>query len=107
VDESPILIDVWTVEAEQQDELVRAIESTLRRLVVDRPGFVSADIYQSANRDMVLLTVRMQGARDRQALTDDPKLQQAYRELRRTATSHRHVYRLVESLRARRHGPKK
>jgi len=105
VEESPILIDVWTVEAEQQDELVRAIEANVRRLLVDRPGFVSADIYQGANR--VVLTVRMQSARDRQALTDDPKLQRALRELRRTATSHARVYRLVESLRAPRHRPKK
>ena len=40
--ESPILIDVWTVEPEQQDELVRAISAHVQRLVVGRPGFVSS-----------------------------------------------------------------
>lgn len=98
--ESPILIDVWTVEPEQQDALVHAIRERLGRLIADRPGFVSADIYQSANRDMVLLTVRMQSASDRRDLTDDPRIQQVFRELGRTATSHTHVYRLAESIRA-------
>jgi hypothetical protein len=93
--ESPIVIDVWTVEADRQDELVRVIGTTLERLVVDRSGFVSAEIYESANRDMVLLKVCMRTAHDRQGLTDDPLLQQAYRELRGIATSHRHFYRLA------------
>jgi hypothetical protein len=95
--ESSILIDVWTVEPEHQDELAAAVSGHLRRLVVGRPGFVSAEIYQSANRDMILLNLRMRSARDRQALTDSPELLAVYRELRTIATSHTHVYRLVES----------
>jgi hypothetical protein len=104
--ESTILIDVWTVEPERQDELVRAISANLQRLVVDRPGFVSAEIYQSANRDIVVATLRMRTARERQALTDSPELEAAYRELRQVARTHSHVYRLAQSFRARPPGPK-
>jgi hypothetical protein len=97
VAESPILIDVWTVEPEQQGELVAAISASLQRFVEGRPGFVSAEIYQSANGHMVLSKVRMRSAPDRQALTDSPEADDVYRELSRIATSHTHVYRLVES----------
>jgi heme-degrading monooxygenase HmoA len=95
--ESPIVIDVWTVEPEQQEQLVEAVSANLQRLVVGRPGFISAEIYQSANRDLVLLNLRMRSAQDRQDLTDSPELHAVYRELRDIATSHRHVYRLVDS----------
>jgi heme-degrading monooxygenase HmoA len=95
--ESPILIDVWTVEPEEQEALVAALSANLRRVVLGRPGFVSAEIYQSANRDLVVLNLRMQSARDRQALTDSQEVEEIYRELRAIATSHRHIYRLVES----------
>jgi hypothetical protein len=95
--ESPIVIDVWTVEPEQQDELVAAIGEVLTRHVVDQPGFVSAQIYQSANGDVVVMNLRMRSARDRQALSDGATLQEAYRGLRTIATSHRHLYRLAQS----------
>jgi hypothetical protein len=96
--ESPIVIDVWTVEPEHQDELVAAISANLERLVVGRPGFVSAEIYQSADREMVLLNLNMGSARERQALTDSPELREVYRELHEIATSHKHVSRLVASV---------
>ncbi len=95
--DSPILIDMWTVEPEQQDELVRAMSANVQRLAVTRPGFVSAEIYQSANGDTVLLELRMRSTRDRQALTDDPEVQAVFRELRKFAISHRHLYRLAQS----------
>jgi heme-degrading monooxygenase HmoA len=103
--ESPIVIDVWTVEPEQQEQLVAAISANLQRLVVGRPGFIAAEIYQSANRDLVLLNLHMRSAQDRQALTDSPELHAVYRELGNIATSHRHVYRLVESFGAPPAGP--
>jgi hypothetical protein len=97
VAESPILIDLWTVEAEQQQELLGAITANVERLLVHRPGFVSADLFQSANRDMVLLRVTMATARDRQELTDSPELEAVYRELGHIAQSHTHIYRLARS----------
>jgi hypothetical protein len=95
--ESPIVIDVWSVEPEQQDELVAAISEVLTSHVVGQPGFVSAQIYQSANRDVVVMNLRMRSASDRQALSDGAALQEAYRGLRKIASSHRHLYSLAES----------
>jgi hypothetical protein len=95
--ESPILIDVWTVDETRQDELVGILGETMRTLVAPRPGFVSAQIYESVNGGMVLLDLRMRTAADRRQLTDDPELQQAYREARTVAASHTHFYRLVQS----------
>lgn len=98
--ESPIVIDVWTVEPEQQEELVGAISANIERLAVNRPGFVSADIFASANGDLVVLNLRMRSVRDRQALTDSAELEAAYRDLRRIARSHSHIFRLAESFHA-------
>jgi hypothetical protein len=95
--ESTILIDVWTVEPELQEELVQAIEANVENLAVGHAGFVSAEVFQSANRDMVVLVLRMRDAHDRQTLTDSPELQAAYRSLRQIATSHRHLFRLARS----------
>ncbi|HXB16673.1 MAG TPA: hypothetical protein VNV44_13140 [Solirubrobacteraceae bacterium] len=95
--ESPILIDLWTVEAERQEELLDAISANVERLLVHRPGFVSADLFQSANRDMVLLKVTMRTAHDRQELTDSPELEAVYRDLRHLARSHTHIYRLART----------
>ena len=95
--ESPILIDLWTVEAERQQELIDAISANIERLLVRRPGFVSAELFQSANRDMVLLRVTMDSAHARQELTDSPELEAVYRDLGHLARSHTHIYRLARS----------
>ena len=95
--ESPILIDLWTVEAEHQQELIDAISANIERLLVRRPGFVSAELFQSANRDMVLLRVTMDSAHARQELTDSPELEAVYRDLGHLARSHTHIYRLARS----------
>jgi CTP synthase (UTP-ammonia lyase) len=101
--ESPIVIDVWTVESSRHEELVRVLSEKIRNLLLGWPGFVSAHIYESAGGGTVLCQVQMRTAADRQSLTDAPQFEQAYREVREIATSHRHFYRLVESF--RQHAP--
>ncbi|HEX4188629.1 MAG TPA: hypothetical protein VHY83_12080 [Solirubrobacteraceae bacterium] len=95
--ESPILIDVWTVDSARQHELVRVLTENFQRLIPKQPGFVSAQIYESANGGTVLMEIRMQSAEDRRRMTDAADVQQAYREVRKIASSHRHFYRLVAS----------
>ena len=95
--ESPIVIDIWTVDSARQHELVRVLTDNFEHLIPKHPGFVSAQIYESANGGMVLMEVRMQTAEDRRRLTDAADVQQAYREVRKLAGSHRHFYRLVAS----------
>ena len=94
--ESPILIDVWTVDSARRDELVGGISDALRTSFVGHAGFVSAQIYESTNGGVVMLFVRTRTVEDRQRLTDSPDAQRAYRELRAIAKAHAHLYQLVE-----------
>jgi hypothetical protein len=95
--ESPILIDAWTVDPSRKDELVRRISDTVRDVILEQSGFVSAQIYESANGGVVMLSVRMRTAKERQRLMDSPEAQKVLRELRAIAHPHARVYRLVES----------
>jgi antibiotic biosynthesis monooxygenase len=95
--ESPVLIDLWTVDPSRRDELLERISDNMRNVVAGHPGFVSAQIYQSIDGDVVLLSVRMRTIEERQRLTDSPEAHRALRELRAIAHMHARLYRLVES----------
>jgi hypothetical protein len=95
--ESPILIDLWTVDPSRRDELVRRIADMIRDLTVRAPGFVSAQLYESVDGDVVMVSIRMRTVADRQRLTDSPEAHDGLRELRAIAHAHTRLYRLVES----------
>jgi hypothetical protein len=95
--ESPILIDVWTVEPSEHAELARGISEGVRNVIVGRPGFVSAQIYESTSRDAVMVMVHMRTIKERQALTDSPEAHSLMRGLRAIARSHVRLFQLVES----------
>ena len=95
--ESPILVDLWTVDDSRQDELIRGISSRVQSIVAGHPGFVSAQIYRSVDGGTVLLTVSMRTVKERQHLTDSPEAHGALRELRAIANSHARLFELVES----------
>jgi hypothetical protein len=96
--ESPVVIDLWTVDPERRGELVERISETLRRLLAGREGFVSAHVFESIDGGTVLVVVQMRTARDRQLLTDSPEAQRMMRELRAIASKHMNLYRLVDSI---------
>jgi len=95
--ESPILIDLWTVEPSRRDELVTRIGELMRELMIGAPGFVSAQVYDSVDGGVVLVSVRMRTVEDRQRLADSSEAHSALRELRAIAHTHARLYRLVES----------
>jgi hypothetical protein len=95
--ESPILIDTWTVDPSRKDELVRGISDAVRDVILERPGFVSAQIYESTDGGVVMLSVRMRTVEERQHLVDSPESHKVLRELRKIAHTHAHLYRLAES----------
>ncbi len=95
--ESPVLIDVWTVEPSREPELLDRILEMTRDLLVDYEGFLSAQIYESVDNGAVMIRVAMRTIRDRQALTDSSEVHAALRELRATAHSHARLFRLVDS----------
>jgi hypothetical protein len=95
--ESPILIDVWTFEQSRRDELIRRSSDAVRDVVVPRPGFVSAELYESTDGGAVIVMVRMRTIKERQDLTDSLEAHKVVRELRAIARSHVRLLRLVES----------
>jgi hypothetical protein len=95
--ESPVLIDVWTVDPSREPELIQRIIEITRDLLVNHQGFVSAQIYESIDHGAVMIRIAMRTTKDRQALTDSPAVHGALRELRVIAHSHTRVFRLVET----------
>jgi hypothetical protein len=95
--ESPILIDLWTIDPSRQQELVQRISELIRSMTTERPGFISAEVYESVDGHVVLVSVRMRSVEDRQKLMDSSAAHAGLRELRAIAKSHARLYRQVES----------
>jgi len=95
--ESPVLIDVWTVDPSHEPELLQRVREITRDLLLGTQGFVSAQIYESVDHGAVMIRVTMDTIKDRQALTDSPAVHSALRELRVMADSHARLFTLVET----------
>jgi hypothetical protein len=95
--ESPVLIDVLTIDSSRRDELARRISDGVRDVIVGRPGFVSAQVYESTDGGAMIVKVRMRTAKERQDLTDSPEAHQLIRELQAIAHTHTRLFRLLES----------
>jgi acetolactate synthase regulatory subunit len=95
--ESPILIDVWSVESSREPVLLQRILEITRDQLVDHQGFVSAQIYESVEHDTVMIRIAMRTIKDRQALADSAAVHNALRELRLIAHSHARLFNLVET----------
>ena len=95
--ESPILIDIWTVDPSQRVELARRISYWVQNVIVGSQGFVSAQLYESTLGDTMMVMVRMRTIKERQALTDSPEAHSLLRELRAMARSHVRLFRLIEN----------
>jgi|SRR5271166_2365233 len=95
--EAPILIDVWTVDPSQRDELVKRISDGVQNVMVGRPGFVSAQLYESIDGGAIIVIMRMRTIKERQELTDSPQAHEVVRELRGIARSHMRLIRLIQN----------
>jgi hypothetical protein len=96
--ESPVLIDVWTVEPSRAPELLQLIHELTQGMLVQAEGFVSAEIYESVDHGAVMIRIAMRTVKDRQALTDSAAVHGALRELREIAHNHARLFRLVETV---------
>lgn len=95
--ESPVLIDIWTIDPTREPELLQRVLEVTRELLIDAEGFVSAQIYESVDHGAVMIRVTMQTVKHRQTLMDSPAVHRALRELRTIAHSHARLFRLVET----------
>jgi 4-hydroxy-3-methylbut-2-en-1-yl diphosphate synthase IspG/GcpE len=95
--ESPVLIDVWTVDPSRTPELLQRIQQLTHDQLLGAEGFVSAQIYESVDHGSVIVRITMRSIQDRQALTDSAEIHNALRELRVIASSHARLFRLVEA----------
>ncbi len=94
--ESPILIDVWTVDPSRRDELIDRLTEDLRTVAAQQRGFESSEIFQSIDGGVVVVIVRMGTAHERQQLMDREEARGAFRAARAIAHTHANVYSLVE-----------
>jgi len=93
-----VIIDVWRVEPEHRDEFLALAREYLRHVAAPHPGFVSAEVYESASGGEVLVKVHMRSAADRRHLSDSREFEELFRRARGLARAHWGLYRLVERL---------
>jgi heme-degrading monooxygenase HmoA len=81
MNESPVLLHVWSVHPEQQSALVERLGEMFGH-VAGAPGFVSARILTSADRTSVAALVEMQSAADRERLEALPAVRETLDNVR-------------------------
>ena len=73
MNESPVLLHIWTVDPARESALVKQLAELFDHLT-DEPGFASARILQSADQTSVAALVEMRSVEDRQRLEQLPKV---------------------------------
>jgi heme-degrading monooxygenase HmoA len=76
MNESPVLLHIWSVRPEHEDALVAQLDEMFGQ-VADAPGFVSARILASEDRTSVAAVVEMRSVEDREHLEALPAVREA------------------------------
>jgi hypothetical protein len=84
MDQSPVLLHIWSVEPEAEAALVEQLGEMLRH-VSDDPGLVSARILASPDRRSVAALVEMRSAEDRERLEALPEVRETLNKLQEGA----------------------
>jgi hypothetical protein len=87
MDQSPLLLHIWSVHPEAQATLVKEIDEMFRRVRED-PGFVSARLLASPDGKWVAALAEMRSPEDRQRL-------EALPEVRETLLNVHDAYNLI------------
>lgn len=92
------LINVFTVEPENQqrlvDMLIEATEKTMKKM----PGFVSANIHKSADGVRVVNYAQWRSREDFEAMLKNPEAAEHMKPINEIAGFDAHLYEVVESL---------
>jgi hypothetical protein len=84
MNESPVLIHVWEVDPAAEASAVGRLEEMFDMLVKD-PGFVSARVLESADRNSLAAVVEMRGVEDRQRIEQLPEVREVLDHLHASA----------------------
>ena len=84
MNESPVLVHVWEVDAAEETAALQRLEEMFGELV-DDPGFVSARVLQSPERNSIAAIVEMRSVEDRQRIEQLPDVRGTLLHLHGTA----------------------
>jgi quinol monooxygenase YgiN len=89
------LINVFTVDPEKQDDLVRLLEQATEEDIRYRPGFISVNIHASLDGTNVVNYAQWESEEDLRAMLADPQAQQHIRKISAIASSAPQLYRVT------------
>ena len=96
MNESPVLLHIWTVDPARESALVKRLAELFDH-VTDEPGFVSARILESADLTSVAAVVEMQSVEDRQRLEQLPEVRNTLDDLHGAFSLVARLYHEVEA----------
>jgi heme-degrading monooxygenase HmoA len=91
------LINVFTVEPENQQKLVEMLIKATEKSMNALPGFVSASIHKGSDGKRVTNYVQWRSAEDFQAMLKNPQAVEHMKPIMAIATFDAHLYEVVES----------
>src|ERR1700720_2306163 len=94
------LINVFTVEPENQQKLVDLLIEATEKTMKNIPGFVSASIHKSADGVRVTNYAQWRSRKDFAAMLKNPEATAHMKPITEIATFDAHTYEVVESMSA-------
>ena len=91
------LVNVFTVEPEDQQKLVDMLVAATEKTMSNIPGFVSANIHKSLDGERVVNYAQWCTKEDFEAMAKSPEAQEHMKPINEIATADFHLYELVDS----------
>ena len=85
--EGPVLIHIWMVDPAQQASCVHHLEELFAQQITTDPGFVSARILESRDRDSIAAVIEMRSVEDRQRIEQLPEVRDTLDHMHGAANS--------------------
>ncbi len=92
------LINLFTVEPENQQKLVDMLIEATEKIMKNMPGFISANIHKSTDGTRVTNYAQWRSKEDFAAMLKDPKAVEHMKSITDIAASDAHTYEVVESV---------
>lgn len=92
------LINIFTVEPENQQKLVDMLVEATEKTMKNIPGFISANIHRSADGTRVTNYAQWRSEEDYAAMLKNPEAVEHMKPITEIATFDAHTYEVVESV---------